>query len=172
VIAAARGNLVAAEEAIADALREHKRVDTPIELGRTLLVEGQLRRRQRQKSDARQSFEAALDVFEQCGAVLWAKRAGEELDRVGRRRPAGELSSTQTRVAELVAAGKSNREVAAELFISPKTVEANLGHVFRALNVRNRAELAAEWARRVIVANSADRPRSVKVAAGVDAGAR
>ena len=156
VIAAARGDLVAAEEAIADALREHKRVDTPIELGRTLLVEGQLRRRQRQKSDARQSLEAALDVFEQCGAVLWAQRAGEELDRVGRRRPAGELSSTQARVAELVAAGRSNREVAAELFISPKTVEANLARVFRVVNVRNRAELAAEWARRFAMAAGPD----------------
>ncbi len=146
----------AADDALADALREHKRVDAPIELGRTLLVEGQLRRRQRQKSDARESLEAALDIFERCGAVLWAQRAGEELDRVGTRRPAGELSATQTRVAELVAAGKSNRQVAAELFISPKTVEANLARVFRALDVRNRAELAAEWARRFAVAVGPD----------------
>jgi DNA-binding CsgD family transcriptional regulator len=152
VIAAARGHWAVADDALADALREHKRVDAPIELGRTLLVEGQLRRRQRQKADARESLEAALGIFDRCGAVLWAQRAGEELDRVGQRRDAGELSATQTRVAELVAAGKSNREVAAELFISPKTVEANLARVFRALQVRNRAELAAEWARRFAVA--------------------
>ena len=63
---------------------------------------------------------------------------------------AGELSVTQTRVAELVAEGKSNRQVAAELFISPKTVEANLARVFRVLDVRSRTELAVEWPRRLV----------------------
>ena len=126
VIAGARGDWAAADDAIAEALREHKRVDAPIELGRSLLVEGQLRRRQRQKADARESLEAAVGLFERCGAVLWAQRARDELDRVGRRRAAGELSATQQRAAELVAEGKSNRQVAAEMFISPKTVEANL----------------------------------------------
>jgi DNA-binding NarL/FixJ family response regulator len=146
VIAAARGDWTTADDAIAEALREHKRVDAPIELGRTLLVEAQLRRRQRQKADARESLQAALALFERCGAVLWAHRAREELDRVGKRRPAGELSVTQTRVAELVAQGKTNRQVAAKLFISPKTVEANLARVFRVLDVHSRTELAAEWA--------------------------
>jgi DNA-binding CsgD family transcriptional regulator len=150
VIAAARGNWATADDALADAFGQHKRVDAPIELGRTLLVEGQLRRRQRHKADARESLNAALELFERCGAMLWAERAREELDRVGQRRPAGELSVTQTRVAELVAEGKSNRQVAAELFISPKTVEANLARVFRVLDVRSRTELAAEWARRLV----------------------
>ena len=76
--------------------------------------------------------------------------ARDELDRVGRRRGAGELTFTQTRVAELVAEGKSNREVAAELFISRKTVEANLARVFRVLDVRSRTELAVEWPRRLV----------------------
>ena len=75
VIAGARGDWAAADDAIAEALREHKRVDAPIELGRSLLVEGQLRRRQRQKADARESLEAATALFEGCGAVLWAQRA-------------------------------------------------------------------------------------------------
>jgi DNA-binding CsgD family transcriptional regulator len=150
VIAGARGDWAAADDAIADALREHKRVDTPIELGRTLLTEGQLRRRQRQKADARESLEAATALFERCGAALWAQRARDELDRVGRRCATGDLTVTQTRVAELVAAGKSNRQVAAELFISPKTVEANLARVFRVLDVRSRTELAVEWARRMV----------------------
>ena len=95
MLAAARGKRAAADEALEDALRgAQDGADTPIELGRTLLVEGQLRRRQRQKADARESLEAALGIFERCGAVLWAQRAGEELDRVGQRRPAGELSAT------------------------------------------------------------------------------
>ena len=96
VIAGVRSDWVTADDALTEALREHKRVDAPIELGRTLLVEGQLRRRQRQKVDARESLERALALFERCGAVLWAQRACEELDRVGRRRAAGELSVTQT----------------------------------------------------------------------------
>jgi DNA-binding CsgD family transcriptional regulator len=150
VIAGARGKWAAADDAVAEALREHKRVDAPIELGRSLLVAGQLRRRQRQKADARESLEAAVGLFERCGAVLWAQRARDELDRVGRRRAAGELSATQTPVAELVAEGKSNRQVAAELFISPKTVEANLARVFRVLDVHSRTELAVEWPRRLV----------------------
>jgi DNA-binding CsgD family transcriptional regulator/tetratricopeptide (TPR) repeat protein len=156
VIAGARGDWAAADDAIADALREHKRVDAPIELGRTLLTEGQLRRRQRQKADARESLEAATALFERCGAVLWAQRARDELDRVGRRCATGELTVTQTRVAELVAAGKSNRQVAAELFISPKTVEANLARVFRVFDVRSRTELAVEWTRRMVVVGQPD----------------
>ena len=109
VITAARGAWTTADGAIAEALREHTRVDAPIELGRSLLVEGQLWRWQRQKADARESLESALALFERCGALLWAR---DELDRVGMRRPAGELSVIQTRVAELVAEGKSNRQVA------------------------------------------------------------
>ncbi len=76
VIAAARGDWAAADDALADALGEHKRVDAPIELGRTLLVEGQLRRRQRQKADARESLEAALGIFERCGAATVGAAGG------------------------------------------------------------------------------------------------
>jgi DNA-binding CsgD family transcriptional regulator len=150
LLAAERGEWAAADEALAEAFLQHQRVDMPIELGRTLLLQGQLRRRRRRKASARESFLAAVDLFDRSHAPLWAKRAHEELDRVGRRsqRADGELSATEQRVAELVAAGKTNRQVAAELFISPKTVDSNLVRIYRTLGVQGRAELAARWADR------------------------
>jgi len=73
---------------------------------------------------------------------LWAERARAELDRtnIGLNR-AAELTPSELRVAELAASGMTNRDVAAELYISPKTVEANLSRIYRKLDIRSRAEL-------------------------------
>ena len=77
------------------------------------------------------------------GAALWAERAAAELARIpGRGRASGELTETERRVAELVAEGLSNKEVAARLFVSVRAVEANLSKVYAKLGVRSRAELA------------------------------
>jgi DNA-binding CsgD family transcriptional regulator len=148
LLCAARGDNDGAVNAIENALIAHKRHDMPIELGRTLLVEGQIRRRQREKRAARESMQAALDLFEQSGAPLWAQRARAELERLGQRRPGDELTATEARVATLVAEGCSNKQVARTLFISPKTVETNLSRVYRKLGVANRAALGAKMARR------------------------
>ncbi len=89
----------------------------------------------------------ALTLFERFGAGEWAARAQAELARVGLRRPApGELTESELRVAELAAAGLTNREVAARLYVSPKTVEANLARVYRKLGIHSRAELGARVA--------------------------
>jgi DNA-binding CsgD family transcriptional regulator len=86
----------------------------------------------------------ALELFDKAGARLWAQRAHAELDRVGLRPSSStELTVSELRVAQLTASGLTNREVAAQLFISPKTVEANLARIYRKLNVRSRAELGA-----------------------------
>ena len=150
VLAAARPALLRhgrdfslADEALAETFVQLDRVDLPIERGRTLLAEGQLRRRRREKVGARRALESAADLFARSGAVLWEQRAHDELDRVGRSRRSDQLSPTEAQVAALVAAGKTNRQVAAELFISTQTVKANLSRVFRTLDVQNRAELAA-----------------------------
>jgi DNA-binding CsgD family transcriptional regulator len=83
----------------------------------------------------------AARIFERLGAPLWISRAEGELARIGGRQPASELTATEHRVAELVAEGLRNREVAAALFVSEKTVEATLSRVYAKLGVRSRAEL-------------------------------
>jgi DNA-binding CsgD family transcriptional regulator len=142
LVLAAGGVLDDALEELDAALEVLERVPQPFELGRTLLVKGEVERRAKQKRAARGSLEEALRIFEELGARLWAERAGAELERVGGAAvgPAG-LTPTERRVVDLVAQGKTNREVADALFISIKTVEANLSRAFHKLGVRSRAEL-------------------------------
>jgi DNA-binding NarL/FixJ family response regulator len=110
-------------------------------------VLGRVQRRTRRKAAAKQSLERALEIFEELPAPLWAQRARDELGRIGLRRAApGELTASERRVAELAAAGLTNREVAARLFMSPKTVEANVARAYRKLGIRSRAELGARLA--------------------------
>jgi DNA-binding CsgD family transcriptional regulator len=148
LIAAGRGELEAATRALDEALAVHEQLEMPLELGRTLLVLGQVRRRRRERRAAAATLEQAVEIFERVGARLWADRARSELERCGRRRvDADELTPTERRVAELAAAGSTNREIADALFVSPKTVEANLARVYRKLDIRSRAELGA-WLER------------------------
>jgi DNA-binding CsgD family transcriptional regulator len=106
-------------------------VPQPFDLGRTLLVKGEVERRAKQKRAARAALEQALGLFQTLGAPLWAQRAQEDLARVsGAALPPGELTPTEQRIAQLVGEGRKNREVAEALFISVKTVEANLSRIF------------------------------------------
>ncbi|HEY6068343.1 MAG TPA: helix-turn-helix transcriptional regulator, partial [Gaiellaceae bacterium] len=115
----------------------------PLERGRTLLALGQVRRRAKQKRAAREALEAAQATFAEFGAERWAERAAAELRRIGgRTRERWELTSTERRVAELVAEGHTNKEVAAVLVISVRAVEANLTRIYAKLGVRSRTELA------------------------------
>jgi DNA-binding CsgD family transcriptional regulator len=140
---AATGDLEGAERAIQEALREHQRLDMPFELGRTLLAEGRIRRRARHKRAAKESLERAHRLFDEMGAGLWADQAKTELDRLGLRRTSGELTVTERRVAELAATGSTAKDIAAALFVSPRTVESNLARVYEKLGVSSRAELGA-----------------------------
>jgi DNA-binding NarL/FixJ family response regulator len=143
MLSAARGDLTAASAALKQALVEHRRVPQPFELARTLLVKGAVERRAKQKRAARSSLEQALGSFQVLGAPLWAQRARDDLTRVGGPvLPSSELTPTEQRIARLVGEGKKNREVADALFISVKTVEANLSRIFHKLGVRSRTELA------------------------------
>ncbi len=120
-----------------------------LELGRTLLALGTAQRRAKQRGVARASLGRALALFEQLGARLWAGRAADELARIGGRVASrDELTSAERRVAELVAQGWSNREVAAALFVTVKTVEAALSRVYGKLGARSRSDLTrrlVEW---------------------------
>jgi DNA-binding CsgD family transcriptional regulator len=150
LLRAADGDLDGALDALAHALAAHDRMPGELERGRTLLVKGMVERRARRRAHARQSFEKALETFERVGATLWAERARRELERIGLRRSVGdELTDTERGVAALAAQGLTNRDVAAALFISPKTVEANLSRVYRKLGISSRAELGARMAEAV-----------------------
>jgi DNA-binding NarL/FixJ family response regulator len=106
------------------------------------LLLGQLQRRQRKKDSASARLQEALAIFEQLHVPLWADRVRAELARanVGPRQSA-QLTPSEQRVAELAASGMKNRDVATALFISPKTVEANLARIYRKLGIKSRAEL-------------------------------
>jgi DNA-binding CsgD family transcriptional regulator len=144
LLLAAEGELSGAEDAL-----ERSRVDAsrfPLELGRTLLCLGAVRRQGQRRKAAREALEGALAIFEELGARLWAEKARGELARISGRAPApGELTVTERRVAELAARGRPNKEIAGELFMGVSTVEAHLSRVYRKLGVR-RAGLAARLA--------------------------
>ena len=142
LIAATRGDRHAAETAIARALKAHDLLREPFELARTLLVKGTIERRAKQRAAARATLTEALNLFDSLGAPLWAEQAASELARIpGRSGSSGELTETERRVAELVAEGLSNKDVAARLFITVRTVESNLSKVYAKLGVRSRTEL-------------------------------
>jgi DNA-binding CsgD family transcriptional regulator len=143
LLAAALGERGAAQAALRRALEVHEQLEEPFERARTLLVLGSVQRRDRQKRAARESLRAALATFDRLGAALWSARAQAELARVPGGTPAAGLTPTEQRVAELIAAGRTYREAADALFISPKTVQWNLSKIYRKLGVRSRAELAA-----------------------------
>lgn len=145
VVAEARGDESLAVAAFDRALHEHGQQDRPLDCARTLLAYGILRRRQRRKSSARELLGSALERFDAAGASQWAERSRVELGRIGGRRatPAGTLSATESEIARLVAAGRTNREVAAALHLSARTVEWNLSRLYRKLGVRSRTELAS-----------------------------
>jgi DNA-binding CsgD family transcriptional regulator len=142
LLLAARGDLDSAYEAAEGALVEHERLPMPFERARTQLVLGQIQRRRRQKRAAAAVLREAVRVFDELGTPLWAARARGELERVAVRPDRTmELTPSERRVAGLAATGMTNREMAAALFISPKTVEANLARIYHKLGIRSRAEL-------------------------------
>ncbi|HEX8024827.1 MAG TPA: LuxR C-terminal-related transcriptional regulator, partial [Candidatus Limnocylindrales bacterium] len=149
LLLAAHGRLEEARDALDEALGQHAVALIPFDRARTLLALGQVRRRLRERGAARDAFEEARAELERLGSLPWAARAAAELERTGIRRGAGlDLTETERRVAELAASGLTNREVAAALFMSPKTVDANLGRAYAKLGIRSRAELGAVIARR------------------------
>jgi DNA-binding CsgD family transcriptional regulator len=143
LLLAARGDLAGAKAGFERALAEHARAQDPFQHARTLLAFGATQRRAKQRGAARATLEQALAIFEQLGAPLWADQAHAELQRIGGRAPSrGELTEAEHRIAALVAEGRTNREVAAALFVTEHTVERALTRAYRKLGVRSRTELA------------------------------
>jgi DNA-binding CsgD family transcriptional regulator len=149
LLSAARQDLDAASAALDEALAQHARAPVGFERARTLLVLGQVQRRRGERRAARETLEEARRVFAELGAPPWAERAEVELRRIPiRRGAADELTPTEEQVALLAASGRTNREMAQALFMSPKTIEANLTRIYRKLGISSRAELGATMAAR------------------------
>ena len=141
--AAAAGDEAGAEAGFLEALAIHDRVPSPFPRGRTLLAHGEALRRARQRGRSRAALVEAMAIFEALPAPRWLARAKAELERTGHRARGARFSPTEQQIADLVAAGQTNREVAEVLFMSPHTVEAHLTRIYQSLGVRGRTELAA-----------------------------
>lgn len=140
LLLAATGDLPGAQSRARRAIEQHGRLSMPFELARTTLVLGRLQRRARDHAAAVTLREAVAE-FERLGTPLWADRARDQLGRLGGSAATRALTAAELRIAELAATGLTNRDVAGELFLSAKTVEATLARVYRKLGIRSRAEL-------------------------------
>jgi DNA-binding CsgD family transcriptional regulator len=133
------------------ALRTHQQDVLPFERARTELAYGERLRRSRRRADSRAHLREALQTFERLGAPPWVDRASAELratgERARRRDPttALDLTPQEHMVADAVAQGATNKEVAATLFLSPKTVESHLSRIYVKLGVRSRTQLTHRW---------------------------
>jgi DNA-binding CsgD family transcriptional regulator len=142
LLAEACGSLAEAVLLLESAVARHEALGDPFGRARTLLALGLARRRARQKRPAREAIEAAAAAFEDMGAERWAERARAELASIGGRTRADGLTAAERRVAVLVAEGRTNKEVAAALFLGERTVETHLTHIYAKLDIRSRAQLA------------------------------
>ena len=146
LLAAARGDVAGALTELEHAIELHDRSPIPFDRARTLLALGVARRRANERREARTTLEEArrLPVARRHARE---RRAAEELARIGGRAPgSGELTPVERRVVELVAAGSTNRAVAAALFLSTRTVEGHLSRVYGKLGVHSRIELVRKLA--------------------------
>jgi DNA-binding CsgD family transcriptional regulator len=135
------------EEAFGEAI-EHAPAVPPFQRARTELLYGEWLRRERRRTDARTHLRAAAEAFRGLGAVPWAERAEAELRATGetvRKRDVsavGQLTPQELQIAGLVTEGLTNKEIAAQLFLSPRTVDYHLRKVFTKLGIASRTELA------------------------------
>jgi DNA-binding CsgD family transcriptional regulator len=159
LLAAARGDVPTALTALGEAFAHHAGLPDPHERARSLLVLGATLRRAGRRRQARDALAEAQTTFQKLGEAAWAGRASSEAGRLGGRAPGGEeLTPTEHRVAGLVAEGRSNREVADALYITVRTVEANLTRIYAKLGVRSRAQLIAR--RRTDSSSTSGAPRN------------
>jgi DNA-binding NarL/FixJ family response regulator len=128
------------------ALEQHWAWGNRFEEGRTRLVYGEALRREKRRKEAREQLSAAKSAFATVGAKVWERRARDELRAAGARIPraasGAALTAQEERIAALVAEGLSNKEIAARLVLSTKTVEGHLRNAFEKLEVTSRTQLA------------------------------
>jgi DNA-binding CsgD family transcriptional regulator len=151
VLARCRGLLATGDEAeqhLTEALRLGESARRPFENARTELVLGEALRRSRKRREAREHLRAAAEIFGRLGAAPWEERAANELRATGetarKRDPStlGDLTPQELQIARRVSLGARNREIASQLFLSPRTVDYHLRKVFLKLGITSRGELA------------------------------
>ena len=144
LVASLRGEHEEAERSFAESFVLQDRAPSGYYRARTLMALATVRRRRRRRGDARRALEEAIALFESAGAAIWANRARADIATLGLRRgPVDELTPMEDRVARAVAGGVSNRQAAASLFLSERTIEFHLRNVYRKLDLHSRTELAA-----------------------------
>ncbi|HKS48338.1 MAG TPA: LuxR C-terminal-related transcriptional regulator [Amycolatopsis sp.] len=138
-----------ADERFREAVRLHRRGDRPFELAKTELFYGERLRRNRKPRAAREHLRNAWKTFQRYDAAYWSDRARAELRAAGEsvepegRASIGDLTPQQAQISRLVTEGATNREIAAQLFLSPRTVDHHLRNIFAKLGIRSRVELSA-----------------------------
>jgi DNA-binding CsgD family transcriptional regulator len=142
LLKAAARELPAALELLESAVVNHRQLPMPFEEAQTRRVFASLLRRCGHRRDARRELVAAHALFVALGTPVQAAQAGVELASIGGRTATSDLTSVEQRIAALVGAGQTNREVATTLFMSVRTVESHLGRIYRKLGVRSRTELS------------------------------
>ena len=141
LLLAANGELEDAAASLDRAVAAQAACPMPYEHARTLLVQGQILRRLKRKREARTALDEAAKVFASLGADAWVERTEAERQRVASRRAPEGLTPSELRVARLAADGLTNPEIAAQVFVSRKTVEATLARIYRKLAISSRGQL-------------------------------
>jgi len=146
-LAVHRGNLETAEATFAQAARLIQDVPMPLAQCQTLTAYGALLARRGRRDHARQLLSNALHRAQSCGSGWYADQALTELRRAGGRAmriPPGQLSPQERAVARLARAGRTNRQIGKELYLSVNTVETHLAHTYRKLGISRRSELTGQ----------------------------
>ncbi len=151
LLAAKQGDVERAEGAFRQALALHETSHEALEYGRTLLAYGSWMRRAGRPKKSREILRRAVAIFEQCGSTYWRRMGEFEYAAANGRLRTGDagnlsrLTPQEHRVAELVAQDLTNRQIAASLLISPKTLETHLRHIYEKLQADSREQLKAAF---------------------------
>jgi DNA-binding NarL/FixJ family response regulator len=147
--AAADGDLEAAAGSARAAVTAHGSSPLRLELARSLLVLGQVERRRKARSQSRDALRRAYQLATEIGHRPLIAEIERELPRIAAVRSGNDLTATEQRVADLIADGTTNKDAAAALFVSVRTIETHVASIYRKLGVRTRAELARRWSARI-----------------------
>jgi DNA-binding CsgD family transcriptional regulator len=147
LVAAARADVDGSLAQLERAGALHEAAGDPFGRARAMLALGTVRRRARRRTAAREALTVALAGFAACGAASWAAKARAELGSIGGRTRVEGLTPAEGRIATLVSEGRTNREVAATLFLTERTVATALTRIYGKLGVRSRTELALALSR-------------------------